>query len=139
MAQAFGSPSLLIQRSADAPVTGLAYATATGFGIPALLVEDGGAGQYDAGIAERLLAGIENVLRSLEVLPGGVRNMPPSRRFAKFTWIRTTEAGFFRHEAKVGDELAAGQRLGRLVDFFGATIEEVDQPPQRPAGCCSWW
>jgi uncharacterized protein len=128
MAQAFGSPALLIQRRADAPVSGLAYATAAGFGIPALLVEDGGAGQYDAGIAQGLLAGVENVLRSLEVLPGAVRNMPPSRRFAKFTWVRTKEAGFFRHEVKVGDEVAAGQRLGRLVDFFGATIEEIATP-----------
>ncbi|HEY8012641.1 MAG TPA: succinylglutamate desuccinylase/aspartoacylase family protein, partial [Dongiaceae bacterium] len=109
MAQAFGSPSLLIQRGADAPVSGLAYATAAGFGIPAILVEDGGAGQYDAGIAQGLLAGVENVLRSLEVLPGAVRNMPPARRFAKFTWVRTKEAGFFRHEVKVGDEVAAGQ------------------------------
>jgi hypothetical protein len=128
MAEAFGSPALLIQRGADAPVSGLAYATAASFGIPAILVEDGGAGQYDAGIAQGLLAGVENVLRSLDVLPGGARNLPAPRRFAKFTWVRTREAGFFRHEAKVGDELAAGQRLGRLVDFFGATIEEIVTP-----------
>ena len=68
------------------------------------------------------------MLRSLDVLPGGARNLPPPRRFAKFTWVRTREAGFFRHEVKVGDEVAAGQRLGRLVDFFGATIEEIATP-----------
>jgi len=29
---------------------------------------------------------------------------------------------------KVGEEVAAGQRLGRLVDFFGAEIEAVTTP-----------
>ena len=128
MAEAFGSPSLLIQRSADAPVSGLAYATAASFDVPAILVEDGGAGQYEAEIALRMLAGVENVLRSLEVLPGGARNLPPPRRFAKFSWIRSEAAGFFRHEVKVGEEVAAGQRLGCLVDFFGAGMEEVFTP-----------
>ena len=125
MAEAFGSPSLLVEGGRHSPVSGLAYATASGLGIPAILVEDGGAGQYDSDIAQGLLAGVENVLRSLEVLPDGPRNMPPPRRFSKFTWIRTQRPGFFRHEVKVGEEVAAGQRLGRLVDFFGAEIEEV--------------
>ena len=30
--------------------------------------------------------------------------------------------------APLDDEVAAGQRLGRLVDFFGATIEEIATP-----------
>jgi len=125
MAEAFGSPSLLVEGGRHSPVSGLAYATASGLSIPAILVEDGGAGHYDSGIAQGLQAGVENVLRSLEVLPDGPRNMPPPRRFSKFTWIRTQRPGFFRHEVKVGEEVAAGQRLGRLVDFFGAEIEEV--------------
>jgi len=128
MAEAFGSPALLVERGTHAPVSGLAYATAASLGVPAILVEDGGAGQYDAGIAQRLADGVENVLRSIEVLPGGARNMPPPRRFAKFSWVRSEGAGFFRHEVKVGEEVGAGQRLGRLVDFYGAPVEEVTTP-----------
>jgi len=128
MVEAFGAPAVIVQRSAGAPITGLAYATAATLGVAAMIAEDGGAGVYDAAATDRMLRGVENVLRSLEVLPGGARNVPPPRRFAKFTWVRTQAAGFFRHAVKVGDDLAAGQLLGRLVDFYGRTIEEVVAP-----------
>ena len=81
-------------------------------------------------IAERMLGGLENVLRSLEVIPGTLRNLPPPRRFGRFEWVRTREAGFFRPTVKVGDEVAAGQTLGSLVDFYGRVIEQVAAPDQ---------
>jgi predicted deacylase len=128
MAEVFGASALVVQRSEGAPVTGLTYATAAMLGVPAIIAEDGGAGQYDGDVARRMLAGVENVLRSLEVLDGPVRNVAPPRRFERFVWVRSREAGFYRAEAKVGDELAAGQKLGTLVDFFGRTVEEVAAP-----------
>ena len=128
MAEVFGAPALMVQRSEGAPVSGLAYATAALLGVPAFIAEDGGAGQYDGAVAERMLAGVENVLRSLEVLDGPVRNVPPPRRFAKFAWVRSREPGFFRPDVAVGDEVAVGQRLGRLVDFHGHVTEEVTTP-----------
>jgi hypothetical protein len=51
MAEIFGAPALIVQRSHGAPVSGLAYATAAGLGVPAFIAEDGGAGQYDPAIA----------------------------------------------------------------------------------------
>src|SRR5215468_2546192 len=88
MAEIFGAPALITQRSAGAPVAGLAYATAAMLSVPAMIAEDGGAGQYDGAIALRMLAGVENVLRSLAVLDGPVRNVPSPRRFDRFSWIR---------------------------------------------------
>jgi predicted deacylase len=128
MAEVFGAPAVIVQRGTGAPVSGLAYATAAALGVPAIIAEDGGAGQYDSAVAGRMLAGLENVLRSLEVIPGALRNPPPPRRFDRFTWVRTGAAGFFRAEVKVGDEVAAGQSLGNLVDFYGAVIEVVTAP-----------
>jgi len=128
MAEAFGAPALIVQRSEGAPVSGLAYATAAMLGVPAMIAEDGGAGQYDSDVAVRMLRGLENVLRSLEALEGPVRNVPPPRRFDRFVWVRSREAGFFRAQVKVGEEVAAGQRLGILVDFHGQTLEEVTAP-----------
>jgi uncharacterized protein len=125
MAEVYGPPALIAQRSQDAPVSGLGYATAAMLGVPAIIAEDGGAGQYDSATAERMLRGVENVLRSLEVIEGPVRNLPPPRRFARFSWVRTRQRGFFRADAKVGDEVVAGQSLGRLIDFHGRVIEEV--------------
>jgi predicted deacylase len=118
----------LLHRASEAPVEGLAYASAAAMGVPAMLAEDGGAGQYDAAIATRMLGGLENVLRSLDMIPGSARNMPPPRRFEKFAWVRTKGPGFFRQTVKVGQEVAAGQTLGNLVDFFGRTLEEIKTP-----------
>jgi predicted deacylase len=128
MAEAFGAPALIVQRSEGAPVSGLAYATAAMLGVPAIIAEDGGAGQYDSDVAMRMLRGVENVLRSLEVLEGPVRNVPAPRRFDRFVWVRSGEAGFFRSQVKVGEEVAAGQKLGTLVDFHGEMLEEVAAP-----------
>jgi predicted deacylase len=123
MAEAFGAPALIVQRSHGAPVSGLAYATAAMLGVPAIIAEDGGAGQYDSAIAERMLRGLENVLCSLGALDGPRRNVPAPRRFARFDWIKTRDAGFFRPAVKVGEEVAAGQKLGSLVDFYGREME----------------
>jgi len=125
MAEIFGAPAVITQRSHGAPVAGLAYATAAMLGVPAIIAEDGGAGQYDSAAALRMLEGVENVLRSLEVLDGPVRNVPPPRQFERFSWVRSREAGFFRAEVKVGDEIEAGQKLGVLLDFYGRPREEV--------------
>src|SRR5690348_5940994 len=78
--------------------TAVAYATAAAMGIPAMLGEDGGAGQYEAAIATRMHDGLQNVLRVLDMIPGGARNMPAPRRFEKFNWVRTQGPGFFRAE-----------------------------------------
>jgi predicted deacylase len=75
-----------------------------------------------------MLDGVANVLRGLEVLDGPVRNVPPPRRFGRFSWVRSREAGFFRSEVKVGDEIQVGQKVGILVDFYGQSQEEVTSP-----------
>jgi uncharacterized protein len=125
MAETFGAPALIVHRSEGAPISGLAYATAAQLGVPAFIAEDGGAGQYDAAIAERMQRGLENVLRSLKVIPGAVRPAQKPRQFYRFSWVRSKAAGFFRATVKVGDELAEGQPLGELVDFFNYPIESV--------------
>jgi predicted deacylase len=98
MAEAFGAPAMLRHRASGAPIAGLAYATAAAMGIPSMLAEDGGAGQYDTATASRMHDGLQNVLRVLDMIPGGVRNMPAPRRFEKFDWV---------------------------LDFFGQPLEEI--------------
>src|SRR5262249_1062914 len=128
MAEAFGAPSLIVQRGEGAPVSGLAYATAAMLGVASIIAEDGGAGQYDSEVSVRMCGGVEKVLRSLGVLQGPVRNFPPPRRFDRFVWVRSREAGFFRSQIEVGEEVTVGQKLGTLVDFHGEALEEVVAP-----------
>ncbi len=128
LAEAFGAPALIVQRSAGAPVAGLAYATAAAMGVPAMIAEDGGAGHYDAATAERMLGGLQNVLRSLGVLPGPAHPVARPRRFSQFNWVRARTAGFFRSAVRVGDEVAAGQPLGQMIDFFGGVLDSPIAP-----------
>ncbi len=128
MAEAFGAPAILLHRADGAPIAGLAYASAAAMGVPAMLAEDGGAGQYDSAIASRMHGGLENVLRMMDMIPGSARNMPPPRRFQEFNWVRTKGEGFFRAEVAVGQDVATGQSLGKLVNFFGQTLEDIKSP-----------
>jgi predicted deacylase len=83
---------------------------------------------YQPEASDRLLRGLENVLRSLGVLPGGAAKAPLPRLFARFAYLTAPAAGFFKPEVTLGDEIAAGQRLGRLTDFFGETVAEIAAP-----------
>ena len=126
MARAFGLPSLLVQQRTGGPVSGMTLSAAAALGIPAIIVEDGGAGQYDPDIAMAMAAGARNVLRALGVLDDGA---PPGfmvpDRYAGFLWPRSVNAGFFRPSVAVGEEVSAGQKLGELNDFFNNKVEDI--------------
>jgi predicted deacylase len=128
MAEAFGSPNLIVQREAEMPVVGQAYTVAAKLGIPSFIAEDGEAGLHQEEASDRLLWGLQNVLRHLAALPGGTRQVKPPRRFARNAYVFAPEGGYFKPQVKLGDEIRAGQRLGRLTDFFGATVAEIVAP-----------
>jgi len=128
MAVAFGSPHVIAQSDAVQPVVGQAFTVAAKRGIPSIIAEDGEAGMHQPAASDRLLWGLENVLRHLAVLPGGARPTPPARHFARSVSFFAPVAGFFTAAVKLGDEVTAGQSLGRLTDFFGATLGEVAAP-----------
>lgn len=125
MAEAFGLPAMLAQPAGNSPIGGTTYAAAARLGIPAIIAEDGGAGVYDAAAADGMLAGAKSVLRSLGVLPGGARPVTAPTKYGRFVWIRSRHAGFFKPRIKVGDDVAAGDLIGTVGDFFGATVEEI--------------
>jgi predicted deacylase len=125
MAEAFGMPAMLGQPPGNSPIAGTTYSTAARLGVAAVIAEDGGAGVYDADAAQRMLAGTENALRAVGVLPGGVRPMPAPTRYGRFVWVRTALAGFFKPSVRVGDVVAEGAMLGTIGDFFGRTVETV--------------
>lgn len=128
MAEAFGSPHVIAQSDELTPVVGQAFTVAAKHGIPAIIAEDGEAGMHQEAASDRLLFGLENVLRHLAVLPGGARPVPPARHFARSVSFFAPAAGYFKATARLGDEVAAGQRLGQIGDFFAATVAEVTAP-----------
>jgi predicted deacylase len=125
IAEAFGMPAMLAQPPGRSPISGTSYAAAARLDVPAVIAEDGGAGVYDAAAADRMLAGTENALRALGVLPGGARPVAQPHRYGRFVWVRAGAAGFFKPAVQVGDTVAPGAALGTINDFYGRVVETV--------------
>lgn len=125
MARAFGLPSLLIQQRTGGPASGMTLAAAANLGIPAVIVEDGGAGHYDPRIAAAMSTGAQNALRSLGILDGGPPNLASPDRYTGFLWPRSRSAGFFRSSVAVGQSVSVGDRIGGLNDFFNNEVEAI--------------
>lgn len=105
--------------------------------IPEIVPEVGQRGSRDD---EGLMYdGIVNVLRRLGVLAGDYRPpSPPPRVIGERSWITASADGIFFPEVDVCQDVAAGQRLGLLRDYFGNLIEEVTAPAAAKVFNMNW-
>ena len=128
LAGAFGLPYVVREDPADG-LAGMTCSAAAQAGIPAIIAEAGGCGQLEPAAVELLVEGTRNVLRSLEMLPGPVD--PPRadmRLVGAFDWLRCRDAGFWEAAVAAGDEVSAGQLLGRVTTLHGEVAEEIHAP-----------
>ena len=51
------------------------------------------------------------------------RRRSPQRMVERFVWLRCREAGWWQPSVRVGEEVAAGGRLGAVLDPFGDELE----------------
>src|SRR5262249_14970827 len=70
LAIAFGLRYVVRSPQAGAPISGTTSGAAAAAGIPAVIAEAGGCGLLEESAVDLHLAGIENVLRHLGMLPG---------------------------------------------------------------------
>jgi predicted deacylase len=129
LAVAFGLPYVVRQQQAKAELGGMTADAAAAAGIPAIIAEAGGRGQLEESAVALLTAGVRNVLRQLEMLPGA----PEPRRadmqlVGTFAWLRSTHAGWWDAAVGSGDEVTEGQIVGRIRDLWGAVREELRAP-----------
>jgi predicted deacylase len=128
LAIAFGLP-YVVREEPGAGIGGMTSGAAAAAGIPAVIAEAGGCGQLDAESVDCLVRGVRNALRSLDMLPGTVDEVRPDmREVGAFDWLRCRRAGFWEAAVRVGDEVAAGQPVGRVKNLWGDAIEEVAAP-----------
>jgi hypothetical protein len=128
LAIAFGLPYVVREEPA-AGLAGMTCRAAAGAGIPAVIAEAGGIGQLEEAAVALLVDGVRNALRALEMLPGPVA--PPRedmREVGVFDWIRCRDAGFWESAVGAGDELRAGQLVGRVKNLWGDVLEEIEAP-----------
>lgn len=130
LALAFGLDHIVIdERSADAPgPTRFTDQTALVRGVPAITTETGQSGSNDpywVGLAE---AGVHNVLRHLNMLPGDEQINAGVTWLGDYQVIPSPQSGIFRAVTKDGYFVSEDALLGVLVDVFGDPITEIRAP-----------
>jgi predicted deacylase len=128
LAVAFGLPYVVREDPADG-LAGMTCSAAAHAGIPGIIAEAGGCGQLDLAAVEMLVEGVRNALRALEMLPGPVDPPPAGQRLVgAFDWLRCRSAGFWEAAVGAGDEVGAGQLLGRVTTLQGEVLEDIHAP-----------
>ncbi|HEY5057502.1 MAG TPA: succinylglutamate desuccinylase/aspartoacylase family protein [Gaiellaceae bacterium] len=129
MAVAMGLPYVVRERRREDGLAGMTSSAAAAAGIPAVIAEAGGCGQLEDGAVRMLAAGVRNVLRYLEMLPGEPAPPHPQlRSVGSFVWLYAKTGGWWDAAAPAGIEVREGDVLGRVRNLWGDELEEVRAP-----------
>ncbi|MGI8747399.1 MAG: succinylglutamate desuccinylase/aspartoacylase family protein [Deinococcus sp.] len=122
LGRAFGLPHLTVSEGQV-----MSIAAARGHGVPAIIAEAGGQGQWPETAVTPLVEGVRRVLGHLGML-GGPPEPLPVQFHAALAWMSAPETGLWYPAVTVGEEVRAGQRVGVIRDVFGATLAEMQAP-----------
>ncbi|MFF5780756.1 succinylglutamate desuccinylase/aspartoacylase family protein [Streptomyces virginiae] len=130
LATAYGMPLAIRQQGVGAAVSGSTCGAAAEASIPAIIAEAGGCGLVTAEAVASHTAGIHRVLDHLGMLraPKWVPTTPRVRHMTRFVWLRSPVRGWWEPAVAPGTEVAAGSRLGAVLDPFGEELAEVTAP-----------
>jgi predicted deacylase len=124
LSRAFGS-RLLYQPKSTYDGSTESYANSRG--LPAVTIELGGGLFRDQVYAERMLAGLVNMLRTLKVLSGPARPAPEQILMKELTVLRPSHGGIYVPHVGIDDlgaELPGGTTLGRI--YNPQTFEQTE-------------
>ena len=129
MAVAFGLPYVVCEARGTGGLTGMTSTAAAARNIPAVIAEAGGIGQLEERAVEQLVDGVRNVLRHLTMLPGAPEPPErPMRHVSGNVWLRSENQGWWEASVRAGDEVRAGDVLGRVHDLWGDVHEVITAP-----------
>ena len=127
LARAYGLPYVVCDTT-DA-LAGTTSAAAAAAGIPGIVAEAGGCGLLEPLEVQRHVRGLRNALRVAGALAGEPDPPPADQRLVeRFRWLRTPTAGWWQAVVSIGETVAAGDRLGAVLDGFGDAVETVTAP-----------
>ena len=122
LAAAFGIPLLV----SSAP-GGTSIATGFRHGVPSILAEAGGNGLWPESDVLWLEQGVMRAMQHLGMLDGTPEPMP-TRLLTQFAWLRADHDGLWHPTLGAGENVQAGQDLGRITDAFGTTVQQITAP-----------
>jgi predicted deacylase len=127
-ALAFAAPTIMGRHNPPKLVYGSSSYTAYARGIAGIATEAFGSGRTTPSEIEAFTAGIINVMKHLGMMAGEpdthrtthhlVGDDKPGGRFS------TSVSGYFKPSVRMLDRVTTGQRLGAILDFSGAVLEE---------------
>jgi uncharacterized protein len=127
LARAFGLRYVVCDTT-DA-LGGTTSAAAAAAGIPGFIAEAGGRGLLEPTEVERHVRGLGSALRAAGVLDGEADPPPDGQQLVqRFLWLRTATGGWWEPAVEVGETIAAGDRLGSVLDGFGDVIDTITAP-----------
>jgi len=138
MAQAFGLP---IVWGTNARLDGRSLSVARDAGVPAIYVENGGGGTCDGGRVGEMVRGCLRTAHVLGLLTDDVL-VASNEILERYELMYLVEddrdasghlqvqsqapaAGFFEPRVRLGDVVARGDAIGRIVDSLGASLAEI--------------
>jgi uncharacterized protein len=133
LAQAFGFdyiwevPKGSIVEMPDYPGRGSGVLEACLMGIPGAICEVGGEGKIEPSLVDFTVQGIKNVMAHLDMIPG--EKVPPDATVLVGGNVLFGErGGLHLSEARAGDRLHEGQKLGELIDLSGDVVQTFIAP-----------
>ena len=114
-------------------------------GVPAITLELGTPEVFDAAMVRRGVAGITNLMREMQMLPGAVATGPAVFTGNKLEPVRAPRAGFAHLLVPLGATVTKGQPIATISDAFGRITDTITAPvagrvntvftdPRRPRG-----
>ncbi len=108
---------------------GTTSAAAAAAAIPGFIAEAGGRGLLEPAEVERHMRGLGSTLRAAGVLDGEPdRPLEGQQLVERFLWLRTSTAGWWQPAVNVGETVAAGDRVGCVLDGFGDVLDTIVAP-----------
>jgi predicted deacylase len=130
MALAWGHERIVVDtdRPRDRNASVYTQNTAHVRGKPAITTETGWLGAPDELMIQANVAGATRLMRYLEMLPGPVELVRHPIWLERTEVLTSPATGTWHHSVERGQTVAEGTLIGRVTDFFGATLAEVRAP-----------
>jgi predicted deacylase len=130
MALAFGIDHIVVDRNRPTDPERSLYCSTTAItrGKPAMTVESGFLGTTDSESVERIIFGVQGVLRELTMMDDGPATLTKAVYLDPAEVITSPETGILYEHAERGQMIKKGAMLAHITDFFGERIAEVVSP-----------
>lgn len=130
LALAFGLRHIIIDNTRGQVLAESKYLANTAIlrGKPAITTETGALGSSDEEYVRMAENGITQVMRQLKMVPGPVEPVRDPVWIDKYEVLNSGATGLFTPLVKMGESVAAGQKLGFVSDYLGRRAQDILAP-----------